>query len=123
MASPNETAVLRHLLEMTQANKYRLGRAMGISAEYAETILRGLYRKGFLALGHAPRGSKHDVYKLTHSGSDELLDVLGSLRQTESDKAERAALTGKRLDRRIAECRALMIQQGLISQEAMEGVL
>ena len=123
MASPNETAVLRHVLEMEQANKHRLARAMGISAEYAETILRGLHRKGFLALGHAPRGSKYDVYKLTAGGSDELLDVLGSLRQTEFEKAERAALNVKRFDTRIAECKTLMTQQGLIPQEAMEGAL
>jgi len=96
---------------------------MGVSADYAETILHGLYRKGLLELWHAPCGSKYDVYKLTLSGSDELLDVLGSLRRTEFEKSERAALNVKRFDSRIAECKTLMTQQRLISQEAMEGVL
>jgi len=123
MASPNETAVLRHVLEMEQANKHRLARTMGISAEYAETILRGLHRKGWLALGHAPPGSKYDVYKLTGDGGDELLGVLGSLRQKEFEKAEQAALNVKRFDGRIVECKTFMTQQGLIPQEAMEGVL
>ena len=123
MASPNETAVLRHVLEMAQANKHRLARAMGVSAEYAETILRGLHRKGSLELGHAAPGSKYDVYKLTPGGGDELLDVLSSLRQKEFGKTEQAALNVERFDRRIVECKALMTQQGLISQEAMEGVL
>jgi len=74
-------------------------------------------------LGHAPSGSKYDVYKLTPGGGEELLDVLSSLRQTEFEKAERAALNVERFDRRVAECNALMTQQGLILQEAMEGVL
>jgi len=123
MASPNETAVLRHVLEMEQASKHRLARAMGISAEYAETFLRGMHRKGWLVFGRAPRGSKCDVYKLTPGGADELLDVLGYLRQKEFEKAEQAALNMKRFDRRTVECKTLMTQQGLISQEAMEGVL
>ena len=123
MASPNETAVLRYVLEMDQANKHRLVRAMGVSAEYAETIMRGLHRKGWLALGHAPPGSKYDVYRLTVRGGDELLGVFGPLRQKEFEKAERAALNVKRLDGKIVECKTLMTQQGLISQEAMEGVL
>jgi len=123
MASPNETAALRHVLEMAQANKHRLGRVMGVSAEYSETLLRGLHRKGWLALGHAPAGSKYDVYKLTPGGADELLKVLGSLRQKESEKAQQAALNVERLDERVAKCMALMTQQGLIGQEATEGVL
>ena len=114
---------MRHVLEMGQANKHRLARAMGISAEYAETIARGLHRNGFLALGDAPRGSRYDMYKLTPDGADELLDVLGSLRQAEVEKAERATLNVERFDRRTAECKTLMDQQGLLSQEAMEGAL
>jgi len=74
-------------------------------------------------LGHAPSGSKYDVYKLTPGGGEELLDVLSSLRQTEFEKAEQAALNVKRFDGRIVECKTFMTQQGLIPQEAMEGVL
>lgn len=122
MVSPRETAALRHVLEMGQANQSRLARVLGISVEYSETILRGLNRKGLLALGHGPRGSKHAVYKLTPSGAEELLRVLGLLRHKESERANRAELNMGRVDRRIADCQALMARRGLIVQETTEGV-
>ena len=123
MASPNETAVLRYVLEMEQANKFRLARVLGVSLDYCESMLRGLHRRGSLELGHAAPGSKYDVYKLTPDGADELLRVLGALRLRESEKAEKAALNVERIDERTTQCQAFMARQGLIPQEAMAGAI
>jgi Mn-dependent DtxR family transcriptional regulator len=122
MASPNETAILRYVLEMKQANKYHLARVLGISPNYSGCMLGGLHRRGLLELGQAD-GSKHDVYKLTPDGAEELLEVLGMLRLRESKRAEKAAQNIERIDKRTARCQAFMTRQGLIPQEAMAGAL
>ena len=120
MASPNETAILRYVLEMGQGNKFRLARVLGISPNYSGCMLGGLHRRGLLEVGQVAE-SKHDVYKLTPDGAEELLKVLSLLRQRESVKAEKAAQNIERIDRRTVRCRALMARQGLISQEATAG--
>jgi len=83
-------------------------------------MLRGLHRRGLLELVDTTE-SRHDVYKLTPDGAEELLEVLAALRLRESERAEKAALNIERIDKRTVRCRAFMARQRLIPQEAMAG--
>ena len=106
--SPNETAVLRHVLEAGQANKHSLSRRMDISTDYADYALRSLSQKGCLRLATAARPSKFGAYELTPKGAEEILNVLNFIKNREVYVAQRAAHSAERVDRRIEECKALM---------------
>ena len=106
--SPNETAVLRHVLEAGQANKHSLSHMMDISTDYADCMLRSLSQKGYLRLAEAARASKFGTYELTPKGAEEILNVLSFIKNREVYVAQRAMHAAERVDRRMEECRELM---------------
>ena len=106
--SPNETAVLRHVLEGGQASKHSLSRRMDISTDYADHMLRSLSQKGHLRLADTARASKFGAYQLTPKGAEELLSVLNFIKGREKYVAHRAMHAADRVDRRIEECKERM---------------
>ena len=106
--SPNETAVLRHVLEAGRADKHSLSGMMDISTDCADYMLRRLSQKDCLRAAGTARPSKFGTYELTPKGAEEILNVLNFIKNREVYVAQRAMHAAERVDRRIEECKELM---------------
>ena len=108
MPSPNETAVLAHLIEIGPCNKARLGRAMDISTDYAQCLLASLCNRGYVRTASAAPGTKSTIYELAPKGAGDILGRLHFIRNRQEAVGRQAVRTAERVDRRIAECEALV---------------
>ncbi len=108
MPSPNETTALTHLLEFGPCNKVRLGKAMDISTDYAQCLLASLCNRGYVRTAPPSAGTKFTMYELAPKGADDILARLHFIRQRQEAVGRQAVRTAERVDRRIAECEALV---------------
>ncbi len=67
MPSPNELTVLRTAMELGPITKRKISRKMEITTEYAEYLLKSLYRKDCLSIVSPGK------FELTTKGADALL--------------------------------------------------
>lgn len=97
MPTPNELRVLRTAMELSAITKRKISRKMEITTEYADYLLKCLYRKDCLSLVSPGK------YELTTKGADALLFQLHHMKGILAARAYGHIRQIDNINRRISE--------------------